>query len=72
MSDKMDFREFDETEEIEGNEEVEEVDGIEEKIEDEDIEVEVVDFDNCFDYEEQEDLGNYVDECRETMKEVRC
>ena len=26
----------------------------------EDIEVEV------------EDLGNYVDECRETMKEVRC
>ena len=38
----------------------------------EDIEVEVVDFDNCFDYEEQEDLGNYVDECRETMKEVRC
>ena len=38
----------------------------------EDIKVEVVDFDNCFDYEEQEDLGNYVDECRETMKEVRC
>lgn len=38
----------------------------------EEVEVEVVDFDNCFDYEEQEDLGNYVDECRETMKEVRC
>ena len=38
----------------------------------EDIEVEVVDFDNCFDYEEQEDLGNYVDECRETMKEIGC
>ena len=38
----------------------------------EDVEVEVVDFDSCFDYEEQEDLGNYVDECRETMKEVRC
>ena len=38
----------------------------------EEVEVEVVDFDNCFDYEEQEDLGNYVDDCRETMKEVRC
>lgn len=38
----------------------------------EEVEVEVVDFDSCFDYEEQEDLGNYVDECRETMKEVRC
>ena len=38
----------------------------------EDIEVEVVDFDNCFDYDEQEDLGNYIDECRETMKEIGC
>lgn len=38
----------------------------------EEVEVEVVDFDNCFDYDEQEDLGNYVDECRETMKEIRC
>ena len=38
----------------------------------EDIEVEVVDFDSCFDEYEQEDLGNYIDECRETMKEVRC
>jgi hypothetical protein len=38
----------------------------------EDVEVEVVDFDSCFDYEEQEDLGNYIDECRETMKEIRC
>ena len=38
----------------------------------EEVEVEVVDFDSCFDYEEQEDLGNYVDECRTTMKEVRC
>ena len=38
----------------------------------EDVEVEVVDFDSCFEYEEQEDLGNYIDECRETMKEVRC
>lgn len=36
----------------------------------EDIKVEVVDFDSCLDYEEQEELGNYVDECRETMKEV--
>lgn len=38
----------------------------------EEVEVEVVDFDNCFDYDEQEDLGNYVDECRETMKEIIC
>ena len=38
----------------------------------EEVEVEVVDFDSCFDYEEQEDLGNYVDECRETMKEIVC
>ena len=38
----------------------------------EEVEVEVVDFDNCFDYEEQEDLGNYIDECRETMKEIGC
>ena len=38
----------------------------------EDVEVEVVDFDSCFDYEEQEDLGNYIDECRETMKEIHC
>lgn len=38
----------------------------------EDVEVEVVDFDSCLDYEEQEDLGNYIDECRETMKEVVC
>lgn len=38
----------------------------------EEIEVEVVDFDSCYDSEEQEDLGNYIDECRETMKEVIC
>lgn len=38
----------------------------------EEIEVEIVDFDSCYDYEEQEDLGNYIDECRETMKEVVC
>ena len=38
----------------------------------EEVEVEVVDFDSCFDYEEQEDLGNYIDKCRETMKEVIC
>ena len=38
----------------------------------EEVEVEVVDFDSCFDYDEQEDLGNYIDECRETMKEIGC
>lgn len=38
----------------------------------EEVEVEVVDFDSCYDGEEQEDLGNYIDECRETMKEVIC
>ena len=38
----------------------------------EEVEVEVVDFDSCCDYEEQEDLGNYIDECRETMKEIIC
>lgn len=37
----------------------------------EDIVVEVVDFDSC-DESEQEELGNYIDECRETMKEVIC
>lgn len=36
----------------------------------EEVEVEVVDFDSYDDYEEQEDLGNYIDKCRETMKEV--
>jgi hypothetical protein len=38
----------------------------------EDTEVEVVDFDSCLDEYEQEDLGNYIDKCRETMKEVIC
>ena len=38
----------------------------------EEVEVEVVDFDSCLDYEDQEELGNYVDKCRETMKEVVC
>jgi hypothetical protein len=38
----------------------------------EDVEVEVVDFDSCLDEYEQEDLGNYIDECRETMKEIVC
>lgn len=37
----------------------------------EDVKVEVVDFDG-YDEEEQEELGNYIDECRETMKEVIC
>ena len=34
--------------------------------------VEVVDFDSCLDEYEQEDLGNYIDKCMETMKEVIC
>lgn len=38
----------------------------------EDVEVEVVDFDSCLDYKDQEELGNYIDGCRETMKEVIC
>ena len=38
----------------------------------EDVEVEVVDFDSCLDEYEQEDLGNYIDKCMETMKEVIC
>ena len=38
----------------------------------EEVEVEVVDFDSCLDYEDQEELENYVDKCRETMKEVVC
>ena len=37
----------------------------------EDVEVEVVDFDSTFSKEEQQELGDYVDQCRQTMKEVR-
>ena len=37
----------------------------------EDVEVEVVDFDSTFSKEEQQELGDYVDKCRQTMKEVR-
>lgn len=36
-----------------------------------DLDVDVVDFDGA-DEEEQADLGDYVDACRETMKEVVC
>jgi hypothetical protein len=37
----------------------------------EDIEVEIVDFDSCFDSrDEQEALGDYVDQLRTTMKEL--
>ena len=37
----------------------------------EDVEVEIVDFDSCFDSrDEQEALGDYVDHCRATMKEI--
>ena len=37
----------------------------------EDVEVEVVDFDSTFSTEEQQELGDYVDTCRQTMKEIR-
>ena len=37
----------------------------------EDVEVEVVDFDSTFSEEEQKELGDYVDKCRQTMKEIR-
>ena len=37
----------------------------------EDVEVEVVDFDGTLSTEEQQELGDYVDKCRQTMKEVR-
>ena len=37
----------------------------------EEVEVEIVDFDGANE-EEQADLGDYVDACRETMKEVIC
>ena len=37
----------------------------------EDVEVEVVDFDSTFSKEEQQELGDYVDKCRQTMKEIR-
>ena len=39
----------------------------------EEVEVEVVDFDsNIYDFEEQERLGDYVDELRATKKEIVC
>ena len=36
-----------------------------------DVEVEVVDFDSTSSTEEQQELGDYVDKCRQTMKEIR-
>lgn len=37
----------------------------------EEVEVEIVDFDSCFDSrDEQEALGDYVDQLRSTMKEL--
>lgn len=36
-------------------------------------EVEIVDFDSAiYDFDESEKLGDYVDECRETMTEISC
>ena len=37
----------------------------------EELDIDIVDFDGA-DEEEQVDLGDYVDACRETMKEVVC
>ena len=34
------------------------------------VEVEVVDFDGAFTKEEQQEFGDYVDACRQTMKEI--
>ena len=36
-----------------------------------DLDVDIVDFDGV-DEEEQAELGDYVDACRETMKEIVC
>jgi hypothetical protein len=37
----------------------------------EEVEVEIVDFDSCFDSkDEQEAMGDYVDQLRDTMKEL--
>ena len=39
----------------------------------EDIDVEIVDFDSdIYDFEKQEELGDYVDELRTKMKETVC
>lgn len=37
----------------------------------EELDVDIVDFDGA-DEDEQVDLGDYIDACRETMKEVVC
>ena len=36
-----------------------------------DLDVDIVDFDSA-DEDEQSNLGDYVDTCRETMKEIVC
>jgi hypothetical protein len=37
----------------------------------EEVEVEIVDFDSCFDsQDEQEAMGDYIDQLRSTMKEL--
>ena len=33
-------------------------------------EVEIVDFDGAFTKEEQQEFGDYIDACRQTMKEI--
>ena len=37
----------------------------------EELDIDIVDFDGA-DEDEQADLGDYVDACRETMKEIVC
>lgn len=36
----------------------------------ENVDVEVVDFDGAFTKEEQQEFGDYVDACRQTMEEI--
>lgn len=44
--------------------------GVESIFSEEEIEVEVVDFDATTSFEEQEELADYIDECRAAMKEI--
>lgn len=37
----------------------------------ENVDVEIVDFDGTLSREEQQEFGDYVDACRQTMKEIR-
>ena len=37
----------------------------------ENVDVQIVDFDGTLSREEQQEFGDYVDACRQTMKEIR-